>query len=116
MIPTQKNIVEKTTQIRERIPGMSAERAEIKAESTEVGKIGALVGLLLCLGSGMALVIVAVVAEITIPVVLGVGMLGGLGVVVLFFSATMISREAEPMVGKIGELIVKAIHAIRGKE
>ena len=96
--------------------GIPPERAEIKAESTVVGKVAAAGGGLLILGAlVLALLVVYKGGEFTVTVLIGVGIIGFLGFALFAVGMTLISREASPMIAGLGEFVVKLARAIRGK-
>ncbi len=96
--------------------GIPQERAVIKAEGTVVGKLAAVAGTLLMLAAGvLALAVVLQGGALTWAVGAVVGIIGFLGFVLFAVGMTLVSRDASPMIGKMGELLVKIVRAIRGK-
>ena len=96
--------------------GIPVARAEVKAESTVVGKMSAAGGGILILGAlGLALAVVLAGGEFTVTVLIGVGIIGFLGFALFAVGMTLISREASPMIAGLGEFVVKLVRALRGK-
>ena len=116
MMNMEKSIAQTRTMIRERAPRISEERAHVKAEGTAVGKLAAGVGALLVLAAAASL-LVALLLELDIGIMLvaALVLIGGIGLVLLFLGASLISRDAAPIIAKLGEWIVNLIRAGRGK-
>lgn len=96
--------------------GIPQERADVKAEGTVVGKLAAVAGtLLMCAAAALALVVVLQGGAVTWAVSAVVGIVGFLGFVLFAVGMTLVSREASPMIGSMGELLVKLVRAFRGK-
>lgn len=96
--------------------GIPEGRAGIKAEGTVVGKLAAAAGTLLMLLSGaLAGAVVLKGGALTWAVGAVVGIVGFLGLFLFAVGMTLISRDASPMIGKMGELLVKLVRAARGK-
>ena len=96
--------------------GIPQKRAEVKAEGTVVGKLAALAGTLLMLAAAaLALMVVLQGGALTWAVGAVVGIIGFLGFILFAVGMTLVSREASPMIGKMGELLVKIVRAARGK-
>lgn len=96
--------------------GIPAHRAYAKVEGSEIGKLVAFVGALLCLVAGAA-ILLALWKNITVGVMLVavLVLIGGLGLVLMFLGASLISREAEPIIATLGQWIINLIRAGRGK-
>ena len=96
--------------------GMSPDRAEAKAESTAVGYLAAIPGLLLCLGAGAAFVLVLLLhVAVTWQVLVALGLLGVTGLLLVALGFSLISRDAAPWIGKAGEWLVNFVLRWRGK-
>lgn len=96
--------------------GVPQSRAVVKAEGTVVGKIAAVVGMLLIMASGgLAGLVVWKGGSLTIVVGVIVGMLAFAGLFLFAVGMTLISRDASPMIGAMGELLVKLVRAVTGK-
>jgi hypothetical protein len=96
--------------------GIPEPRAIVKAEGTAVGFLAAVPGLLLCLGAGATLVLTLLLrVEVTKLVLAGVVLLAGVGLLLVALGFSLISRDAAPWIGKLGEWLVKMVRAVRGK-
>ncbi len=97
-------------------PGVPEPRAIVKAEGTVVGFLAAVPGLVLCLGAGATLVLTLLLRiEVTKLVLTGVVLLAGVGLLLVALGSSLISRDAAPWIGKLGEWLVKMVRAVRGK-
>ena len=95
--------------------GIPHQRADVKAEGTVVGKLAAVVGILLmCAAAALALVVVLQGGAVTWAVGVVVGIIGFLGFILFAVGMTLVSRDASPMIGSMGELLVKLVRPIRG--
>ena len=100
----------------EDVQGVSPDRALIKAEGTVVGNLAAIAGIVAILSAvGLALAVVLKGSSLTLVVGLVVGIVGFLGFALFAVGMTLISRDAAPMIGSMGELLVKLVRAIRRK-
>ena len=111
------NLMDKTQQIaRENLQAKSIpkKRAEVKAEGTAVGKLVAAVGLVFVAAS-VGLAVILAKDQLTIVELGAMGTIGTLGFLVFGIGATLISRDAAPAIALAGEITVKWIRAIRGK-
>lgn len=95
--------------------GIPQERAVIKAEGTVVGKLAAITGtLVMGLTAALALTVVLKGGALTWAVGAVVGIVGFLGFILFAVGMTLVSREASPAIGAMGELLVKLVRALRG--
>jgi hypothetical protein len=96
--------------------GVPEPRAIVKAEGTLVGYLAAVPGLLLCLGAGATLVLALLLRiEVTKLVLASVALLAGVGLLLVALGFSLISRDAAPWIGKLGEWLVTVVRAIRRK-
>lgn len=96
--------------------GLPPDRAELKAESTAVGYLAALPGLALCLVSGLTVILALLFdVEVTWKVLAAIGVPAALGLLLVALGFSLISREAAPWIGKVGEWAVKMVRGLRGK-
>lgn len=95
--------------------GIPENRAVVKAEGTVVGKLAAAAGTLLMLAAGvLAIAVVLQGGALTWAVGAVVGIVGFLGFILFAVGMTLVSREASPAIGAMGELLVKLVRALRG--
>lgn len=92
------------------------DRADVKTESTVAGWIFATLGFLL-MAAAAAFVGFSVFKERPITLVPATlfGGFGAGGFLIFTVAMTMISRDASPMIGKMGELLLKLARGVRGK-
>ncbi len=108
-----RSIKEQTTRLFRQ--GIPQERAVVKAEGTVVGKLAAVAGTLLMLAAGvLAIAVVLQGGALTWAVGAVVGIIGFLGFILFAVGMTLVSRDASPVIGGMGELLVKLVRAIRG--
>ena len=108
-------VKQKATRL-EDVQGIPSDRALVKAEGTVVGDLAAVAGILAIFSAvGLALAVVLMGGKLTLIVGLVVGIVGFLGFALFAVGMTLISREAAPMIGSIGELLVKLVRAVRRK-
>ena len=92
---------------------MPPERAHVKAEGAEVGKLVAFGGVLVCLASAAG-GLIAAVKNASVLVVLALSLPPALlGLSLIFFGGSLISRDAEPIIAKIGAWLVSMVRAGR---
>lgn len=92
-------------------------RVAAKAEGTEIGKLIAFGGVLLCLAA-VAVALAALAQGVDFGMVLGL-VIGGLlviGLGLVFFGGSLVSRDAEPAVAKIGQFLIDLVSAVLRRE
>jgi len=89
-------------------------RADVKAEGTAIGKFVAVVGLVFVAATvGVAVFFSG--GGLTVVELGAVGAIGMLGFLVFGIGMSLISRDAAPAIALAGEILVKVIRAVRGK-
>jgi hypothetical protein len=95
--------------------GLPRERAELKSEGTAAGWFVLFMGLAIMVGAGfIAYQIVMKSDGISLMAVLLVMGMFAFGLIVFAVGANLVSRDASPAFAMAGEMILKAIRAIRG--
>ena len=95
--------------------GLPPARAAVKAEATAVGYFALVPGLLLCFGAGAAFILLLVLRiEVTKLAIAGVGILAVVGLMLVALGFSLVSREAAPWIGRLGEWLVQLVRAVRG--
>jgi len=89
-------------------------RAEVKAEGTAVGKFVVAVGLLFVAVS-VGLAVWLAVDGLTVVELGAMGTIGMMGFLVFGIGMSLISRDAAPAIALAGEILVKVIRAVRGR-
>lgn len=95
--------------------GMPMQTAEMKHEGTKLGWLVTGVGLVLLLGSLLTGVLIVLnKVEVGLMVVLLVAIPGAGGLFMSLVGANMVSRDASPIMDKLGSIAEKLIRAKRG--
>ncbi len=95
--------------------GVPPTHAYHKAQASIVGFVALVPGLLLCLGAGAALILLLILRiEVTKLAIAGVGILAVVGLLLVALGFSLVSREAAPWIGNLGEWLVRLVRAIRG--
>lgn len=95
--------------------GMPMQTAEMKHEGTKLGWLVTGVGLVLLLGSLLTGVLIVLnKVEVGLMVVLLVAIPGAGGLFMSLVGANMVSRDASPIMDKLGSIAEKLIRARRG--